>query len=183
MKRKSIMWMLSGLCMIAMLPLTGCDNDVSNDETYGLNIDCDIEICVKDTSGNDLLSPDCQSDKAIKEMNLYQIYKGDTIFIAHFGATDDFIWQYNDAYTNAYGETPCKNYIKLSGGLFKYSINYPEEKSMTRIIEWSNGTKDALTSEFEVKEGLEIVSKVFLNDSLVFDGYIKNPIRRVVIVK
>ena len=175
MKRKSIMWMLSGLCLIAMLPLTGCDNDVSNDETYGLNIDCDIDICVKDTSGNDLLSPDCQSNRAIKGMDIYQIYEGDTIYITHFGQS--YIWPYTDVD----GDVPSKYHFKLSGGVFKHQVN----KSMTRLIEWSNGTKDILTSEFEfvVNDGLERASKVFLNDSLVFDGYAKNPYRRVVIVK
>jgi hypothetical protein len=167
MKRKSIMWMLSGLCMLSMVSLIGCTKD---DHV----ISRDIEVCVADANGNDLLDPTSTKANVIKEMKFYDIYKGDTTRLEYYDQSDHFVKEYSE-YDDPY---PEKHYAVVYG---KFRNN---EKQSTLLIEWSNGTKDMMTIEYEKESHntyYEMVKKIYLNGTEVWGDGI-NPYKRALVL-
>ena len=135
----------------------------------------DVNVCVSDAAGNDLLNPESTSANVIKEVKIYDIYKGDTTLLEHYDKSDHFaqLFTVND------GNVPVDSYYVKVYGKFRKN-----QETAKILLEWGNGMKDIMEIEYEKDSDhtyYESVKKVFLSGLQVFGPGVENPYRCVII--
>lgn len=141
------------LIAFVLLTAMGCSKD---DDQAQYNLAVGFDMSIKDRDGNDLLDP--ANPNAFKESDIKLYYVIDGNVEEVFDGRLD---------------SPRNFYIYNRNSEYRIGItqNYTETSDMPiTYIKWNDNDTDTITSTFRRGENFVIQEKIFLNDSLIWDG-------------
>jgi len=144
--KKFVLFLFAGVLVL----LAACNKKET--PVNGVNVDLSVGLSYVDQNGNDLLSPDNPQAYKLNDFRLYYMKNGKKTLY--------FMSNYDDpyGYTKAW-------YYPVSG-LYRFDMAFPADSCT--LLQLSDGTVDTFKINVLRKGGNQLVQKIWINDSLVW---------------